>query len=523
MWEFLKRLVWFFVWGIIMAINPNASDDFIRWNLNLHNHSQEALDGLRVSPERPIQEYPNGLNYERCAALHNKIVERGWTQAGNDLADLSRTTWWENYGGDSALTEHVEKLDPSVIAFLKRAIVGDLAFHRYNGGLADPESLFYNVLYGDDEDDSNKRQFITLYTANYEHAWSGHTAGIVLDQEEFTATQQLSMEDSDWTMSNYARTRWPALEDILSSFLGLIERGKTVAVNESSYSGKNERIGPWILNSYTELDLEEALGWFSELIIAIEARMPSPPPETGFETGLLSAEDLARFDTFRPDTFARRFLERARKPRFKYLAPGLQIVHDPQPFASVRPAPLEGMPDDEDIFDDEEILRPILFFQSSLPSYIETTKTPWGGDWPISPWKEDFSQVTHYPSGLYLTEAWQHGSNSFEDGCKLLLPFTLGGNGWARTSDLALFDERDFGPDETPQARPRSTFLFQQGYNHFIQGHDVQLMHVLRLWTGLVERGVWEVDENGVKGGMEKWRDADTEEHWEDYVIFNSW
>jgi hypothetical protein len=39
----------------------------------------------------------------------------------------------------------------------------------------------------------------------------------------------------------------------------------------------------------------------------------------------------------------------------------------------------------------------------------------------------------------------------------------------------------------------------------------------------MVESGKWEVDQDGVAGGMEKWREADTEEHWQDYQLPCSW
>jgi hypothetical protein len=35
----------------------------------------------------------------------------------------------------------------------------------------------------------------------------------------------------------------------------------------------------------------------------------------------------------------------------------------------------------------------------------------------------------------------------------------------------------------------------------------------------MVEGDVWKVDENGVVGDMETWKEADTEEGWEKYVI----
>jgi hypothetical protein len=35
----------------------------------------------------------------------------------------------------------------------------------------------------------------------------------------------------------------------------------------------------------------------------------------------------------------------------------------------------------------------------------------------------------------------------------------------------------------------------------------------------MVERRDWEIDEKGVAGGMGVWREADTEQAWEKYVI----
>jgi hypothetical protein len=39
----------------------------------------------------------------------------------------------------------------------------------------------------------------------------------------------------------------------------------------------------------------------------------------------------------------------------------------------------------------------------------------------------------------------------------------------------------------------------------------------------MVEDGKWEVDENGVAGGIDKLKEADTEQHWEDYIISKIW
>lgn len=42
---------------------------------------------------------------------------------------------------------------------------------------------------------------------------------------------------------------------------------------------------------------------------------------------------------------------------------------------------------------------------------------------------------------------------------------------------------------------------------------------VLKTWLGMVERGDWKIDRYGVAGGIDVWREADTEQDWEKYVI----
>lgn len=46
----------------------------------------------RITAERPVRELET-LDHERCAALHNHIVELGWTQLGLRLAALDKRTW----------------------------------------------------------------------------------------------------------------------------------------------------------------------------------------------------------------------------------------------------------------------------------------------------------------------------------------------------------------------------------------------------------------------------------------------
>ncbi|EEA26446.1 hypothetical protein TMatcc_005283 [Talaromyces marneffei ATCC 18224] len=461
----------------------------------------------RVTEEHPLREV-GGLDHERCAALHNLIVERGWTTSGRSLGDLDTRTWWECYGGDAALLDspHAAKLSPSVVAFLKTAWHGYAStaqpphsFFRYLAGLCSPDDLWDNVMYDEEEDDSNKKRYVTLYMANWALGAS-HPLGLVFDQQTFTAMQHISIHDTDITMNG--RQTWLPLEIILECFLDMIDQGKALAV-DSLYDGNQERTDPWIMPSYTVSDVDQTLEAFNRLAHAVEIRMPRAP---GNENHHVS--DEIEPSALSPNTFASQFLLRAREIRFSQIAPGLCMARQ-QPFSSVDT--------------EEGKLKPILLFESSLNACQDTERTPWGEEVPISPFPRHFQAVSNYPAGLYLTETDPDGIHPFEDGCKLILPYAIGGNGWARTSDAAVFGERvrSRGPTASPGAR--STQLYQQGFNHFIGNHDVQLKHVLSRWAEMVEKGKWAVDLDGVAGGIQKWREADTEDHWQEYCLPISW
>lgn len=65
--------------------------------------------------------------------------------------------------------------------------------------------------------------------------------------------------------------------------------------------------------------------------------------------------------------------------------------------------------------------------------------------------------------------------------------------------------------------------LYALGYNHFINAWGTRIQSIFENWAGMVERGDWLVEENGVVGGIEKYHDADTEEHWRKYVLHLTW
>ncbi len=74
-----------------------------------------------------------------------------------------------------------------------------------------------------------------------------------------------------------------------------------------------------------------------------------------------------------------------------------------------------------------------------------------------------------------------------------------------------------------PVGKDLSTELYQMGYPPFAAGHDVRLILVLQRWIGMLMRENWKVDKNGVVGGVEMFKLADTEEHWGEFQVFTTW
>ena len=99
-----------------------------------------------------------------------------------------------------------------------------------------------------------------------------------------------------------------------------------------------------------------------------------------------------------------------------------------------------------------------------------------------------------------------------EDECLFILPFGIGANGYARKSDGSRFGRRENGEDSHVD-------LYRPGYQPFEEQHEQSLVDVLESWRGMVERGDWQIDKNGVAGGMDVWREADSQEGWEGYVV----
>jgi hypothetical protein len=113
-----------------------------------------------VTPLNPPTSTSNGLDYTRCAELHNYIAQVGWGGSGRSLDDFPQATWFEKYG--EAAENVRDRLDPSLAKFLELSYHGDhtqTAFYYWVTGFDQPEGLWF----ADDDFDS---RYLTLYAQN---------------------------------------------------------------------------------------------------------------------------------------------------------------------------------------------------------------------------------------------------------------------------------------------------------------------------------------------------------------------
>jgi hypothetical protein len=140
----------------------------------------------------------------------------------------------------------------------------------------------------------------------------------------------VDLDDTD-TIQN-GRTPWFPLETVLEAWVDMIEHGKIVATTEADDVEK-----PWMLAPYSPKILQDTVDLFNALVREIESRLPRGSTGTGHDSSPFI--EKAILDTSNPQRgFAYHFAQKAKRPHFRYIAPGLEIPTSSddtaQPFAS---------------------------------------------------------------------------------------------------------------------------------------------------------------------------------------------
>ncbi|KAK5696634.1 hypothetical protein LTR97_007938 [Elasticomyces elasticus] len=464
--------------------------------------SIQAVSHLLVTPDNPPTTDGDGMDHERCAALHNAILKHGWVTSGRDAEGFLRES--HPYLEFHPSLAQDDFLHPSVLAFLRaaRALPGN---HETN--------LFYHLWAlnyepgGRDYCFPDSDQSLLLYGT----AWSYGNDGLVYDQNTHTAILHLHMTD-DLTPEQ----PWQPLECILTVWIEMIQRQKVVAIPanvgkmsyESIEGGGYRRIEgpqrdpatgakrndcaaePWTVVPWSSQDLEECLELWIMIVKLIEEKMGLRDAEQT-ET-LLKLPTLANARI--PNGFAQEFLCRAQRPRFQYIAPGLRAPSASE-FATQPFIDTNG--DDGN----EDEVPPILLFRGN--AVVSARELSWLG-FPAQ------QSAVDCPNGLYLNGCGRSTQYPQEDGCSLILPFGFEAAAW---KDALWAKKGDYSPAN------KCDDLLQADVNPYNDIHPVQLQAFLENVYTNVESGYWVVDEHGVAGGLDKYREADTEHGWSKYYV----
>ena len=247
--------------------------------------------------------------------------------------------------------------------------------------------------------------------------------------------------------------------------------------------------GPWIVQPYTKEVLEQCLKTWELLVEEIEQKMPTPSShDAEIQYGLANEEMLDTAGV--TEDFPRQLLLRARRPKFAFIAPAIRLP-TPEDFTNQPLGSVRASQTDPDI-------------QSKMPVLLSI------GEDTCQPSEFFPHPYTHHPSipiGLYL-EGWtQEDLVPFADAVRLLLPFPIGGDDtWAQTGNGLAIDNSH---DE----------LYQIGDNPFMMEHGVSLLAVLQNFYAQVHQGKWCVDGRGVSDLIEKFREAESQEHRGKYIV----
>lgn len=495
------------------------------------------IDDHLVTPGNPARDL-SGMDWARCAALHNYLVHYAYAAEGRSSAHLEGSTFFTVYGAAAEACR--PRLDPSVASFLDNAIVQTpgqqevIPFFFYAHDIPGPEDYggLFDAFFADIHDQPPD-SVLCLYGYNIGQAGGG----LFYHQRHFRCAMFMHMDDYDYAMPIPEHQElWHPLETVLSHWIELIRIGKVVASprEEPSRFGV-EKFGPWEWMPYSEAQVDSCVAAWDRLCEAIERRRAVATGLLGeatmFNKPLLTHAALDEASVPAP-SFVRDFATRARRPSFERVAPGLVLPPTNQGrFAGTQAYSLLAR-------SDVNLVPPVLLFPVAPDERlfeVDMTKQATGQYRHF--YFDRFAPFNHenpeklpakIPAGVYIVSTERDRYDVVEDGFRLLLPYTLaGGQGNPREAVSekesggggARMSDGSFVPPGSMED------LFQHGYKPL--GGDThrpqRLERLFDHWRRLVADGVWDVGVDGVEGPIETFRDADSPRYWREYVIPPSW
>ncbi|EFE39353.1 hypothetical protein TRV_05946 [Trichophyton verrucosum HKI 0517] len=482
------------------------------------------ISGHLVTPDNPARDPAEGMDVDRCVALHNYLVHYAWLAQGRSLDLLRRNsyTYFAVYGG--AAESLRPRLHWSLAAFLDAAILplyhyhpsGVLFFyaHHFNG----PAYLLDNITV--DLKDMPEDSLVSLYEGGMNIESGG---GLFYHQASHRAVVFMHMDAYDQALPiEEKKELWHPLETVLSSWINLIIIGKVVgSLPDEPGLFDCEKFGCWEWRPYSDIQVDTCIAAWDRLCEAIEARIlrsttgttvnsndnnnnrhDSKPPLV--PPAVLDAASV-------PDPgFARAFLTRARRPLFHCIAPGLVLpAMDKAGFVAEQP--YTSLPRSSSYS-----IPPVCLFPAAgeHPVHLNSTTCPFTHDFSASYTHSNIPPRVN--AGVYSESVMRNSSDKAEEGFRLLLPFNFMERDWeetglgARKSDGSLVGNMGA--------------LFQHGYKPFGGGdwRPRRLECLFNCWRKLIDDDIWSVGPNGVNGTLDTFREADGE-RWRHYYISPSW
>ncbi|TEY84110.1 hypothetical protein BOTCAL_0021g00330 [Botryotinia calthae] len=474
------------------------------------------VSSLLVKADNPARADLLRMDHARCAALHNYLLYCAWIAEGRSPVTLhsNNNTFFTAYGAAAEALR--PRLDPSVAAFLDASMLPPAdapepaPFFFWASGISDPGDLFANQtadLFDEPED-----SLLCLYFPNIGQGGESG-GGLFYHQGLHRAAVFMHMDDYDFALPVEAHPDlWYPLETVLSNWIDLIHLGKiTASPREVPALFGSEKIGPWEWRPYSEAQVAICVGAWDRLCDAIEGRVlllsPTSTTINAVEQEPLLAPAILDAASVPESCFVRAFLTRARRPKFRCIAPGLLLPPADAPgFAAIQPftslpRAIQNIP-------------PVCLFTTARGER-EADLTGFSNAFFAR--SEDSPVPSRGSAGVYSESVDRNTYDNAEEGFRLLLPYRLEGdvgdvNTGARKSDGSFVGQGTIAE------------LFQHGYKPF--GGDYyrsqRLERLLDHWRKLVDDGVWSVGPEGVEGTIDTFKDADTM-HWREYFIPPTW
>ncbi|KAJ5561754.1 hypothetical protein N7535_003785 [Penicillium sp. DV-2018c] len=474
--------------------------------------AQQILDieGALVSDDNPARD-DGTLDYERCARLHNYLVAYDWmARNGRDTPDLDALAserWLFHEANADDLEATRQRLDAPLNRFLDLVSDHRPPFFYWIDGLA--MALSDEFFIGENGREDDKERFVLIYRTISD--LGSHNLGVVYDQQLNRASFPMTTDNMESVEPiDEHQEMWFPLETILTHWIYMTRIGKIVpGLAEELPSGQpptnRSQFYHWSWLPYCDAQIDSTIAAMERYSAAVESRMPPdsllPISAPLFTNAELDAAAVPR------ECFIRHLLTRVKAPRFKFIAPGLEVPHDKEAFA--RRQRFTNLPHEEDS------IPGVLLF--AAPDRLVDLNPEIRRLFSIAHHNASMIGNDPVPTGLYSEPVRRSDYDMEEAGFHLVLPFPLQ-PGFFRDEEGARMS------DGSPVSSGSFTQLFQHGYFHPFGGErrSQRLERLFEHWTGLVERGVWTVGEEGVSGGIDKLGDADRGA-WNEYWIAPSW